>query len=185
MKRFEIPVMLLILLIISSCSSVRINSFKDSDFKLSDYNTFGFFETDVAGLKKGLNSSDASKAEFDRQIGWINDAIQKEMKKNGLEMSNENPDLKINIGIFLEEVVTTRETRFPQDAPVYIGQRNYSWKSEEIEVDRYTEGTILIDFVDIKAGDLVWMGYITGEAIKDEEKAKQKLAGAMEKLFKD
>jgi hypothetical protein len=160
-----------------------MNSFKDSDFSLADYSTFDFYEINVVGLNDELENSTMSRDDFDQRVDWIREAIKNELVVKGLKQDKDNPDLKINIGIFLEEVVTTRETSFPEDAPVYIGQRNYSWKSEEIIVDEYTEGTIMIDLVESEPNELVWMGYISGRAIKEEEKAKERLSESMKKLF--
>ncbi len=43
-----------------------------------------------------------------------------------------------------------------------MGQRRYSWKSEEVVTGKYREGTIVIDFVDAANNRMVWQGGASG-----------------------
>jgi hypothetical protein len=61
--------------------------------------------------------------------------------------------------IVVKEQVQTRQTDFRTDGlPRYMGQRRYSWKSEEIVVGKYREGTLMIDLVDAVNNKMVWQG---------------------------
>jgi hypothetical protein len=83
----------------------------------------------------------------------------------------------------VEEKVQTRETDFSTDA-VYMGTRNYSWQSEEIEIGRYDEGTFTIDFVDTRDNALKCMGVVKGVKVKKEENAQKNIAQGLDKLFR-
>lgn len=181
MKQFVIVSFVLAFLV--SCSNTRMNSFKEPDFSISNYKSFDFYSLDMVGVNKELENEKMTVEEFNTRVEWIKESIGKQLEKYGLQQDRSNPDLRVNIGIFIQEVINTRETTFPQDAPLYIGQRNYSWESETIETSRYDEGTITIDLVQTSNNDLVWMGYITGPTEKDPVKAKEKLDENLGKLF--
>ena len=82
-----------------------------------------------------------------------------------------------------EEKIQTRETDFSTDA-VYMRTRNYSWQSEEVEVGRYDEGTLTIDFVDTKDNTLKCIGVARGVKVKKDKNAPKNIANGLEKLFK-
>ncbi len=163
------------LFIVSGCSSVKvIHTQKDPSFALIEYKTFDFLKID---LDLG------ELPEFETRVEWIKDEIEKQMRNKGLNRSSNNPDLLVNIGIVVEEKVQTRETDLRTDAPIYIGQRNYHWESETVEVGRYHEGTVYIDLVDRDRNRLVWQGIASGVVVKSDEKSKQNIAAGGEKLF--
>lgn len=51
---------------------------------------------------------------------------------------------------------------------MYIGQRNYSWKSEEIEIGSYREGTATVHIVDAAAKKMLWRGVVQ-DILPDKE----------------
>jgi hypothetical protein len=122
-----------------SCVPVRVDYVdQDANADLSNYKTFAFYQT---GL---VNKTELEP--YKENIEKLKMAIKKEMVAHGYRQEN-NPDILINIGLFIEEKVQTRETDI-RDAPRYIGQRNYTWESEVVEVQRYKEGTVVVDLVD-------------------------------------
>ena len=106
------------------------------------------------------------------------------MKQRGYVQQTAQPDLLINIGLVVKEQVQTRQTDWRTDgAPRYMGQRNYTWKSEEIEVGRYREGTVTVHVVDAARKQMLWKGGAKG-IIPDKQKQLPALAGeAMKELF--
>ncbi len=117
------------------------------DADLSIYKTFGFFEIDTLGLINPTN--------YVANIETLKQAVRKQMSAFGY-VESATPDLKVNMGIVIEEKAQTRETDFRTDRPQYMGQRNYSWQSEEIVVGYYREGTLDFHLVDAKANKMVW-----------------------------
>jgi hypothetical protein len=74
--------------------------------------------------------------------------------------------------------VQTRQTDFRTDgAPRYVGQRNYSWKSETVELGRYREGTVSVHIVDAARRELLWKGAVQG-VIPDKNSARVAAATA-------
>ena len=78
----------------------------------------------------------------------------------------------------------TRETDIRTDGVRYMGQRNYRWESQEVEVDRYKEGTIAIDFIDAKNKKLVWKGTVAGTVTDNRKKTEDRINTAIGNLFK-
>jgi hypothetical protein len=94
----------------------------------------------------------------------------------------QNPDLWLNIGIVIENKVQTRQTNI-RDAPLYIGQRNYSWRSKEVEVNRYKLGTVTLDLVDQQKNEQIWEGVVQGTISNKSEKMKKRVNKGIDKLF--
>lgn len=123
---------------------------KEDSFKLSDYPTYGFFDIEAQG--------DTVSGNFEKNVGIIKEAIAKNLQARGLDEARD-PSLKINIALNVKEQLQTRQTDFRTDGlPRYMGQRRYSWKSEEIVTGKYREGTIVIDLVDAANNRMVWQG---------------------------
>ena len=123
---------------------------QEANFKLSDYTTFGFYDIEASG--------DTLSRNFEKNVGIIKDAVSKNLQARGLDEARD-PSLKINIALTVKEQLQTRQTDFRTDGlPRYMGQRRYSWKSEEVVVGKYREGTILIDLVDAANNKMVWQG---------------------------
>lgn len=142
--------------LISACSpSYKLLKVKKEDsFKLADYATYGFFDIEAKG--------DTISRNFEKNIGIIKDAIAKNLQARGLD-EERDPSLKINIALNVQEQLQTRQTDFRTDGlPRYMGQRRYSWKSEEVVTGKYREGTIVIDLVDAANNRMVWQGGASG-----------------------
>ncbi|WP_345157830.1 DUF4136 domain-containing protein [Pontibacter saemangeumensis] len=166
-----------LLLLLGACApAIQVKTEPAADFRLSDYKTFAFYEVDASG--DGLGDS------YQPQIDYLQQEIAAQLGKRGLTRTNADPDLLINIGVVVDEEVQTRETNLRSDPPNYIGQRRYTWRSKEVEVGRYKEGTVSVHLVDRDRNELVWQG--TAETIlrSKPEKLQEQIADGMEKLFR-
>ena len=143
-------------------------------FALSQYETFNFYNVTVEP-----NGADSS---YNNRISLLKDAIRQELTAKGLTLTPANPDLLVNIGVVTTEKIQTRQTDF-REAPRYIGQRRYSWKSQEVAVGRYREGTVTVDLVDQKKNVLVWEGVATAIIPRKKAKLQKTVTSGMAKLF--
>ncbi|HYG40161.1 MAG TPA: DUF4136 domain-containing protein [Cytophagales bacterium] len=175
---FNRTFILIVLLILSSCSPVKIIN-KDSaeGFELSDYKTFSFYTIKING--------DTLHKPYHEKIKALAEEISRQLEKRSLQKSENNADLMVNIGIVVKEKIQTRTTTYPLDAPIYIGQRRYSWESEEVETGRYKEGTVSIHLVDNDKNKLVWKGVASSVIPKKTKQLRKNAANGMEELFKD
>lgn len=155
--------LIILLTIISiSCSSLRIKDIKQEDgFALSKYKTFSFFQVDASGDGLGPN--------YSTHLDLLKKAITRQLEAKGVTTVSENPDLMVNIGIVVKQEVKTRETSFtnPGDRMAYMGQRNYSWHSEEVVTGMYKRGSVSVHLVERSSSRLVWEG--TAESIVPEK----------------
>lgn len=144
-------------------------------FRLTDYPTFGFYTIDAQG--------DTMPERFEQNIMLIKDAIKKNLEARGLTEAQE-PALKVNIGITVQEKIQTRQTNFQNDGrPMYMGQRRYSWKSQEVEVGRYKEGTLLVDLINAADNHMVWSGGSEGIIPKNNQQFESSVNEMVDKIL--
>ena len=173
-------IIILILLISTGCSSIRIKDVnKEEGFSLSKYKTFGFFDVDTSGDGLGAN--------YTTNLDLLRKAISKQFETKGLTMATENPDLMVNIGVVVSKEVQTRETSFtnPADRTAYMGQRNYSWKAQEVVVGAYKQGSITVDLVDRATSRLVWQGTAESVVPEKEKNVPPLIEEGMTRLLQD
>lgn len=156
-------------------SQVLISYNKTVGVDFSKYSTYQIDDLDVKNIP-----------EFEPKKTGINlliEEINKQMNARGYKKVKENPDLIINLGVAITNEVQTRETDI-RDAPIYIGQRNYHWESQEIVVRKYIEGTVTLDLIDTSKNEMIWQAISSGTLSKKREKNKKKIVKAVKKLFK-
>ena len=164
----------LTLLVCVSCSGVRVlNTEADPGFQIGKYKTFDFFEIVGAG---------DTSSYFEENVKLLKESIVQKLQAKGLTQTSSQPDLQVNIGAMVEEKVQTRETTL-RDAPRYMGQRNYTWKSEEIEVGRYREGTVTVHLVDPSTKKLMWKGAVAGVIPNKQKNVPATIEEGMQALF--
>ncbi len=167
---------LLALVGILGCSTVRITGVRSDDFSITNYASFDFYQVEVGGDAVGEN--------YQTNLDYLKDGIVKQMQLRGLQRDEMSSELLINIGVVVSEEIATRETNFGNPADrVYMGQRNYSWQTQEVEVERYREGAVTLDIVEKQSNKLVWQG--TAESIlpKKQKNIPELIEDGLEKLF--
>ncbi len=174
MRRLSVSIFFLLLL--AGCSSSKVLKTEKTDgTDFSSYKTFDFYKVEARG--------DTNSQKFNENIEKLEDAIAIKLQKFGYLLSKTNPDLLINIGVVVREEIQTRQTDLRTDAPRYIGQRRYSWKSQDVEVGRYRQGTVTIDMVDRKQNKLVWQGTIEDIIPQKDARLEKTIKKGVEKLF--
>ena len=170
----KIKLLLLPIMFVLACSGVKVlNVTPEAGFQLTNYKTFDFLKLEASG---------DTSANFSKNADLLKQEIAARLKSRDLVQSASAPDLLINIGIIVDEKVQTRETDL-WEAPRYMGQRNYSWKREEVEVGRYKLGTITIHLVDAASNKLMWKGAVEGVVPSREEKIPSTIQAGVDKLF--
>jgi len=175
MQRYRVFLFILLLTGCSSAKLLKTEKAEGTDF--SSYKTFDFYKVEASG--------DTDSQKFNESIEKLENAIAIKLQKFGYLLSKTNPDLLINIGVVIRNEVQTRQTDIRTDAPRYIGQRRYSWKSQEVEVGRYQEGTVTVDLVDRKQNKLIWQAAVKDIIPKKDSKLERTINKGVEKLFSD
>lgn len=157
------------------CSTVRVLQAEGTDqFSLSEYKTYNFYQPDVDG--------DSIGPAFSAQVDMLKMEVAREMEQHGLKRDTANPELLVNLGITVEDKVQTRETNI-REAPIYIGQRRYSWRSTEVPVGRYKKGMFALDLVDPADNKMVWQGKVEGIVPDKISELQEAISEGVTKLF--
>ena len=139
---------LLCLVMLTSCSSVRVVSDYDTKVDFTSYKTFAFY-------KKGIDK--ASVSDLDKKR--IMRAVEAELLAKGFSKSA-NPDILVSIFTKSREQVNVSDNNIGIGwgwgyNPWFYGRTN-------ININQYTEGTLFIDFIDKKTNELIWQGIGSG-----------------------
>ena len=138
-------------------SSPKIYTNQDPGANFGDYKTFGF--------QAQLGTDGDQYASLASQ--YLKTATVREMTARGYSESD-NPDITVNFSVLTEEKIRTTQT---PTYGGYYGYRGYGawggYGGYETRVTQYTEGTVTLDIVDVKKGQLVWEGVVVGK-VTDE-----------------
>lgn len=153
MKTFKfLP--LLLLLIVSSCDTVKVYSDYDKSVDFTQYKTFAF-------MKSGIDKVEISDLDKKR----ILNAIDRQMQSKGFTKS-ETPDLLVNIFTKSREEISVNQFNAGWGYGWGYGWNPYMYGGQTY-VTSSTEGTLYIDLIDAKKKELVWQGEGSGTLSKD------------------
>ena len=152
-----------LLLVFSSCVTVRVATDYDKNADFNQYTTYAFY-------KPGIDKAKISDLDKKRILR----AIDTELSTKGMTKS-ESPDLLISIF-----------TKERERVDVYQNNFGYGWGWDPWwyggyygnSVSTSTEGSLYIDFIDAKNNELIWQGLGTAQLItqnidKKEERIQQ------------
>jgi hypothetical protein len=171
---YKLGTLVLLAVTLVACSPYRVTQNRvDKSANFQAYRTFRFMESDLAPL--------ASRAVSTETIERIKTAVADELTRRGYRQTGGPADLMVNLGLAVQEKTQTRQTDI-REAPLYIGQRRYSWQSQEVPVGKYQEGALSVDVVDEKNNQLLWEA--TVRSVLGKRSAEpERLAEAVAKLF--
>lgn len=166
--------MVLLLVVATSCSSVKVAADYDKNADFNQYKTFAFFKT-------GIDKAEISDLDKRRILR----AIESELMTKGYTKS-ENPDLLVSIFTKSRDKVNVYNNAYGYGPYGYgWGWSPYYWNSGYSSVSTSTEGTLYVDLIDANKKELVWqgmgVGYLADRMDKKEERIKEFVAKIMEK----
>ncbi|WP_293873792.1 DUF4136 domain-containing protein [Flavobacterium sp.] len=162
---------LLLLVVLSSCSSIKVNSDYDKKIDFAQYKTFAFYKN---GIDK-VEISDLDKKRILRSIDEV-------MTAKGFT-KNETPDLLVNIFTKEREQVDVSRFNSGWGYGWGYGWNPYMWGGNNTSISRYTEGTLYIDLIDAKKKELIWQGEGEGVLTKDTNKKDEKIKEFVSKIL--
>jgi hypothetical protein len=166
--------LLAILMVLTSCSSVRVATDYDKNANFTNYKTFAFFKT-------GIDKAEISDLDKRRILR----AIESELLAKGFTKS-ETPDLLISLFTKSNQRVDVYNNYWGNGAWGWGGfGPGWGWGWNQPNVTTSTEGTLYIDLIDANKKELVWQGmgtgYLSRNMDKKEERIKEFVAKIMEK----
>ncbi|MDY0780159.1 DUF4136 domain-containing protein [Tenacibaculum sp. IB213877] len=141
----------LLLLVLTSCSSVRVATDYDTKADFDSYKTFAFYKT---GIDKAP-ISDLDKKRIMR-------AVEAELVAKGMTKSSE-PDVLVSLFTKSRERININDNNPGWGWGYGWGWNPWMWGgANRLNVNQYTEGTLFLDIIDAKKKELVWQGIGTG-----------------------
>jgi hypothetical protein len=149
--KFIKPLLLMLVILFSSCSAVKVAVDYDNKIDFKKYKTFAFYKTGIDKAK----ISDLDKKRILR-------AIESELSLLGM-VKSENPDMLVSIFTKSREKVDVNQNNnfgygFGWGWNPWMG----NGMNNNVNISQYTEGTLFIDFIDKQKKELVWQGVGTG-----------------------
>lgn len=166
-----------LLILLTGCSPVKILGTRSAeDFSLSEYASYRFYEIAIDTV---------DTPEFFERMKWIEEDLRAGFAETGVSFTRDQPELLVNIGLVFEEKTQMRETNFTADAPKYMGNMNYSWEREMVEMGTYNEGTLVMHLVDADSKVLLWEGILQSVLVRDDAQARKNIKRAVNLLFQE
>jgi hypothetical protein len=161
---------LIIMLTLSSCSGIKVTTDYDRKVDFKKYKTFDFSK-DVVNVRLS-----------DLNIRRLKDDITAQMADKGYKNSTK-PDLLVNVHITGSPKYSANAYSNGWGGPWGY---HYGWGSSNtyVDVDRYTEGTMFIDLIDVKKKEVVWEGIAQGLVNPRTEMKESQLKDVVKRIFK-
>ena len=167
----KILLLLVGILLLTSCGSVRVVSDYDPAVNYATYTSFAFF-------KPGIDKAPISDLDKKRILR----AIEVELTSKNLQKSN-TPNLLVSIF-----------TKEKERVDVYQNQFGFGWGwnpwwgfgNMNPTVSRTTEGVLFIDLIDAATKELVWQGKATAKLLPHKSVAKReaRIQDIVREIFK-
>jgi len=162
---------LLLLFVLASCSSVSVNSDYDKNATFDNYKTYAYNKTSIDKVE----ISDLDKKRILR-------SIDEAMTLKGFTKS-ETPDILINFFTKEREQVNVTQFQAGWGYGWGWGWNPWMWGGNNINVNKYVEGTLTIDIIDAKKKELIWQGIGEGVLTKNMEKKDENIKEFVTKIL--
>jgi hypothetical protein len=178
---FKTLPLLVVLLVASSCSSVRVATDYDKNANFSSYKTFAFF-------KNGIDKAEINDLDKRRILR----AIEAELLAKGFTKS-ENPDLLVSIFTKSNQRVDVYNNNWgmggwgwggfgPWGMGGFYGP-GWGWGWNQPNVSTSTEGVLFVDLLDANKKELVWQGMGTGFLSRNMDKKELRIQEFVSKIM--
>ncbi len=173
MKRIiKILPLLLLVAMISSCSSVRVASDYEKNANFNEFKTFAFF-------KPGIDKAEINDIDKRRILR----AIESELLSKGFTKS-EDPDLLVSIFTKSNQRVDVYNNHWGYGAWGWGGYGpGWGWGWNQPMVSAKTEGVLYIDLIDAQKKELIWQGQGTGYLTRNTERKEERIKEFTNKIL--
>lgn len=163
---------LIFLLIVGACSSVQVSTDFDRNVDFASYKTYAYTPE-----SEQLPIDDLNRRR-------IITAIDNELNAKGFSKS-ENPDVWIDLKLKAQQKEQATATTTPHYGAGYGYRWGGGFSTTTIDVDRYVEGTLFVDMIDVSKKQLVWQGRAvkTIDPESSAEKRESTINNAVKQIF--
>jgi hypothetical protein len=163
-------------LFLTACSSVSVTTDYDHSASFAQYRSYTLVPSTAE-----IQLSPSSEAA-------LRDALSTNLLKHGIREIAENADLHVIRHVSTKEKLAVYQSTDWGYAGVPYGYGRYGmWAGAPrnyTDVSQYTEGTLILDFVDAKTQKLVFRGIATS-TVGDPETNAKRIREAVEKIIQD
>ena len=143
MKTLSILAACAVVLVSAGCSSVSVNHDYDPQVNFSQYKTFSWLPIPAKATTNQL------------VVRRIKDAMTRQLEAKGILLVSQNANFLIAMHGATKEKLEIQDWGYSSRRAAYWGQR-------DVSVQQYTEGTLIVDFVDAQSKQMFWRGVATG-----------------------
>ena len=154
-------------LLVIQTQAQTVQSDYDRSVNFSSMKTFGF-----AVQRRGATDPLSGDTLNDARI---RQAMESQLTANGFRTATETPDFVIAYHVTTKNKLNVQD--YSYGPPRWFGSR-------DIRVNQYSEGTLIVDFIDVKTNRVIWRGRASGTIeLKDVEKKINKSAEKLVRQF--
>jgi hypothetical protein len=182
MKQTNVLWLLGLTICLGSCSVSRVITDADPNMNLSSYHTFRFTDSDDQSDANPLYHSSILENAIHAQI-----AI--ELEKRGVLENMQHPDMLVAYHTFTEKKKSSVNDYYPMMYGGWSwrfysgGLYPYGYWNGYNRTYEYTEGTLIVDAIDVKSNQLIWRGSIS-DAINNPGNLHTTAIKAVKLVFK-
>lgn len=160
----RLAVTALAVVLMAACASVDITHDWDVTADFSRYRTYDWMPSQPAPQTADAAAALSHNTLLDRRIRAAVDAA---LAARGLHADAAGPDVRVLYHTGIEEKMDITDWGY-----VYSGEY-WGWAGRDIDVQNFTDGTLVVDLVDAETKQLVWRGVATGEVHPDRSPAER------------
>lgn len=174
-------------LVLAGCDSgngLNVKTDYDKNVNFAQYHTFAFQRGRIIN-RLGVTDTDNTLVD-----GRIHDAVVDQLTAKGLTLNTQSPDLVVTYvagAKSKQEIENLGPT--PYDSPFFGGPFGfyrggfYGQDFDQFYVNDYTQGTLILDFIDPHTKQLVWRAYVSGPVDKPDSKTINSAVAAALKQY--
>ncbi len=168
MKTLSLLICLILTTVLVGCSPISVKTDYDREVDFKKYQTFKW----MPHSEKGGRSAVRENSLLDKRIKR---AVDRELKAKGYDVIESGPpDVLLAYHVAVRERVDVSTVGYGYWRGRFHGRTAY--------IERYKEGTLVIDFVDPQLKQLVWRGAATG-VIGSMEESEERINESVTKIF--
>jgi uncharacterized protein DUF4136 len=147
MRPLTAVVALLAAAALSACSSISVSTDWDRSADLTSLRTFAWMPYAPDAPHPFAGNTIVEKR--------VTEAVERDLGAKGIRRDDRSPSFRIAMHTLTRDVLNV--TTWPSWGYGWHGHPTGAW-GDQVEVNQYTEGTLVLDFVDPASQNLLWRG---------------------------
>jgi hypothetical protein len=172
MKKYQISITLSLLLVFTGCSTISVNYDYDVE---TDFTALKFFNWMPVTPEPGMN---------DLAVSRVKNAVNRSLQAKGFNLTQSDPDFMIAVHGGSQTKLDVVDWGYSYSRYGRYGGGHYG-SGHRIDTYEYQEGTLILDFIDANAMQLIWRSSATAVVNPNStpEQREQKVNEAVSKIL--